>query len=76
MGDLLGSSFVDATLAPAIGPLLFPTVLSTGLVRGSLLTAAVIAVVTAILLREGPPRWPTGVALILLYLALYPALIV
>ncbi|MEZ5375059.1 MAG: hypothetical protein R2733_01010 [Acidimicrobiales bacterium] len=76
LGDLLGSSFVDATLSPAVGPLLFPTVLSAGLARGSLLTAAVIAVVTSLLLREGQPRWPTGLALVMLYLALYPALIV
>ncbi len=76
LGDLLGSSFVDATLSPAVGPLLFPTALSAGLVRGSLLAAIVIAVVTSLLLRDAPPRWPTGLALILLYLALYPALIV
>ncbi len=76
LGDLLGSSFVDATLSPAIGPLLFPTVLSDGLMRGSLLAAAVMAVVTALLLRDAPPRWPTGLALIMLYLALFPALIV
>ncbi len=29
MGDLLGSSFVDATLSPGIGPMLAPTVLSS-----------------------------------------------
>jgi cation:H+ antiporter len=74
-GDLLGSSFVDATLSPAVGPLLFPTALSAGLARGSLLTAVVIAAVTAILARDRVHRWPTGVVLILLYLALYPALI-
>lgn len=75
MGDLLGSSFVDSTLSPGIGPMLFPTVLSDGVERGSLVAAAVIAVVTILLVRSpAPTRW-TGVALIGLYLILYPAVL-
>ena len=75
MGDILGSSFVDATLSPGIGPLLFPTALSSGLARGSIVAAVVVAIVTVLLARDGRQRWPVGVALILLYLLLYPALI-
>lgn len=75
MGDLLGSSFVDATLSPGIGPILFPTALGSGLVRGNLVVAAVIAAVTVLLVRHTSHRWPTGLVLIILYLALYPALL-
>ncbi len=75
MGDLLGSSFVDATLSPGIGPLLFPTALSAGIERGSLVAAAIVAAVTVLLIRSPmPTRW-TGVALIGLYLAMYPLLL-
>lgn len=75
MGDLLGSSFVDATLSPGIGPLLFPTALSAGIERGSLVAAGIVFVVIVLLVRAPrPTRW-TGVALIGLYLALYPLLL-
>ncbi len=76
MGDLLGSSFVDATLSLGIGPLIFSSPLPEGLARGSVLVALVLAAVTAVLARDTVHRWPTGLVLILLYLALYPALIV
>lgn len=75
MGDLLGSSFVDATLSPAIGPLLFPTVLSDGIERGSLVAAAIVAAVTLLLVRSPRPTRRVGVALIVLYLAMYPLLL-
>ncbi len=75
MGDLLGSSFVDATLSPGIGPLLFPTVLSAGIERGSLVAAVIVAAVTVLLIRSPvPTRW-TGAALIAMYLAMYPLLL-
>ncbi len=75
MGDLLGSSFVDATLSPGIGPLLFPTVLSDGIGKGSMVAASVVAASTVLLIRSPrPTRW-TGLALIGLYLAMYPLLL-
>ncbi len=75
MGDLLGSSFVDATLSPAVGPILFPTALSAGVGRGSIAAAVVVALVTVLLLRSSSPtRW-TGAALIGLYLVMYPVLL-
>lgn len=76
MGDLLGSSFVDATLSPGIGPLLVPTVLSSGVERGSVIAAVVMTAVTILLVRSPvPSRW-TGAALIGLYLVMYPAILV
>lgn len=75
LGDLLGSSFVDATLSPGIGPLLFPTVVSSGVARGMFVVAAVLAVVTALLARDTTHRWATGIALLCLYAVLFPALI-
>jgi cation:H+ antiporter len=75
MGDLLGSSFVDATLSPGIGPILFPTALSAGVERGSLVAAGVVTMVILLLARApSPTRW-TGIALIGLYLVMYPALL-
>lgn len=75
MGDLLGSSFVDATLSPGIGPLFFPTSLSAGIERGSLVAALIVAATTVLLFRTPvPTRW-TGAALIGLYLAMYPLLL-
>ncbi|MFT7598023.1 MAG: cation:H+ antiporter [Acidimicrobiales bacterium] len=75
LGDVLGSCFVDATLSPGIGPLLFPTTLSAGLARTSVLVAIILAIVTALLIRDIEHRWTTGVPLLLMYLLLYPALI-
>lgn len=75
MGDLLGSSFVDATLSPGIGPLLFPTALSAGVARGNLVVAVVVAIVVVVLARSDVQTRSTGVILMLLYVGLYPALI-
>ena len=55
--------------------MLFPVDLSDGVERGSLVAAAVMSVVTVLLVRSpAPTRW-TGVALIGLYLILYPAIL-
>ena len=47
LGDLMGASFVDATLSLGIGPLLFPGALSESAVRGSLV-ATIVATLTGI----------------------------
>ena len=44
--------------------------------RGILRTVAALAAVTVILARDTEHRWSTGLVLIVLYLVLYPALIV
>ncbi len=52
-----------------------PTLLSSGVERGSVIAAVVIAVVTLLLVRSPvPTRW-TGAALIGLYLVMYPAIL-
>ncbi len=75
LGDVLGSSFIDATLAPGIGPLLFPTDLGGSVSRASVLVAVVVAIVTVLLARDRRYGRATGLVLMLLYLSLYPALI-
>ena len=75
LGDLMGASFVDATLSLGIGPLLFPGSLSESAVRGSLMATMVVAVSVALLARSVVYRRTTGVALLLLYGLLYVALL-
>lgn len=75
LGDLFGSSFVDASLSPGIGPLLFPTALSAGVDRTNVIAALLIAVVTVVIARNATHRWATGLTLLLLYAVLYPALL-
>jgi len=72
VGDVMGSSFVDATLSIGIGPLLFPTaVTASQAVRGGLFTAAAIAIVVVVLTRVARHDWRTGLLLIGLYAASY-----
>ena len=50
IGDVLGSSLVDATLSVGIGPLLFPTFVDAGLVvQGGLFAATAIALTVIVL---------------------------
>lgn len=72
IGGVMGASFVDSTLSIAAGPLIAPVAVTTSFaIRGSLLTAAVIALVVALLALTRRHDWKTGVALIALYLGLY-----
>ena len=75
LGDLLGSSFVDASLALGIGPLLFPVGLDDVTVRGGLVATGVVAVAVAVLARNEVYRRSTGVALLSLYGLLYVSLL-
>lgn len=76
IGDIFGSSMVDATLALGIGPLVAPTLITAGLaVRGSLAAAAVIAIATILLTRRERHTVATGIVLIALYAASYPLLL-
>lgn len=68
IGDIFGSSFIDATLAVAVGPLLFPTAVTSSEVRPAGIAAAVaVAVVTVTVTRIRRHDWRTGA----LFLALY-----
>lgn len=76
IGDVFGSSMVDATLSIGIGPIFFPTAVTADLVlRGSLFTAGVIGIVTMLLVSRRRHTWVSGLVLIGLYLALYPVLL-
>ena len=67
LGDVLGSTFTDATLSLGTGPALFPIVLEDSAVRGGITATAVLAVVVVILARQESHARYTGAALLLLY---------
>jgi len=76
IGDVLGSSWVDATVSLGIGPLLFPVVVSGAeAVRGSLIALVAIGLVALILPLSKRHTRVKGVALILVYLLAYAALL-
>lgn len=76
IGDVLGSSFVDATLSIGIGPLLFPTAI-TGLAsaRGSAVVIAAIGIVALTMTLSKRLTRTKGAFLILVYLSAYAALL-
>jgi cation:H+ antiporter len=69
IGDILGSSFADATLSISIGPLLFPTAIDGNLARTAALVTAAAAVVVALLLGRGGELGRRGGAILLLVYA-------
>lgn len=76
LGDVFGSSLVDATLSLGIGPLFFPiTVDAQAAVRGGLYAAVAIALVTMLFgwVRRHDRR--TGLVLVVLYAASYVVLL-
>lgn len=76
VGNLFGSSFVDATLSLGIGPLVAPSLVTSELaIRGAFVALLVIAAVTALLATAGRNDRKTGIALIVIYLAIYPLII-
>lgn len=75
MGDIVGSSFVDATLSLGIGPLLFPTVVSASAFTGSLIAATVVALAVVLLVARRVHGRQSAVILIALYLSTYLVLI-
>lgn len=67
LGDLLGSSLVDATLSLGVGPLLFPVSVSASTAGGSLVAAGVVAGAVVVLARRQVHRRASGTALLGLY---------
>ncbi len=68
VGDAIGSSFVDATLSLAIGPLIAPILVSSGVaVVGSLVAAAAVGVAILVLVQRKEHNRISGVALIGLF---------
>jgi cation:H+ antiporter len=68
LGDMMGSNITDATLALGIGPLLFPTGVSSSIVfpLAIYVVLASVAVVTVIAWRKKVDRWAA-----LLFLSIY-----
>lgn len=76
IGDVFGSSLVDATLSVGAGPALAPVAVTASYAAWSTGTAAVVVlIVTGVLVaRRVHDRW-TGLLFILLYAGLYPILL-
>lgn len=72
LGDVFGSSLVDATLSVGIGPLFFPILVdASAAVRGSLFAAVAVALVTMLLAFARTHNRMTGAVLIAIYAASY-----
>jgi len=76
MGDIVGSSFVDATVSLGIGPALFPVAISSSAAGGSLLAAAIVgATILFLLTREVHDR-RSAIPLVALYVVAYGVIVV
>ncbi len=76
IGDVLGSTMLDTTLSVGAGPLIAPVAVTADqVVPGSLLAAAVIALVVVLLVLRRTLDWKSGSVLIGLYLCFYVALL-
>lgn len=76
IGDVFGSSFVDATLSIGIGPFLFPTALTAlTSMRGSAIVIAALGAVALTMTLSKRLTRTKGVVLILVYVSAYVALL-
>ncbi|MGI9647012.1 MAG: sodium:calcium antiporter [Acidimicrobiia bacterium] len=76
IGDIFGSSLIDATLALGIGPVIVPLAVDGSLlVRSALAGAVIVALLTFVLARRRHHDRVTGVLLLMAYAALYPVLL-
>lgn len=76
VGDIIGSSFADATLSVGIGPLLFPVaVTSSQVIPAALAAAAALAAVTVMLIRVERHEHATGAFALGLYALFYLLLV-
>jgi cation:H+ antiporter len=77
IGDVMGSSFVDSTLAAGIGPLIAPTEVTADLVITAAVAAMVaIAIVTVMMRRIHQHDWRTGTILLGMYATFFVVLLV
>jgi len=68
LGDIVGSSFIDATAAVAIGPLISPTAVTPDLVlRGTLVSMVALVIVALVLSLRDKHDWRSGLILLLVY---------
>lgn len=76
IGGIFGSSLVDSTVSMAIGPLIVPTAVTAELaLRGSAVAAMAVLAATLLLGLTGRLSRKTGLALLLVYAAVYPLLL-
>lgn len=76
IGDIFGSSLIDATLVLGIGPALVPLAVDGDLlVRSALAGSLIVAILTFVLARRRHHDRVTGVMLLLAYATLYPVLL-
>jgi cation:H+ antiporter len=67
VGDIFGSSFVDATLSIGIGPAVFSTLVSSDVLFGIAVAAVGVAAATILVVRTGRYDRRLGLALIAVY---------
>lgn len=71
LGDLIGSSFVDASLALGIGPILFPIAVSDSGSRAALIAALAVSAAIGLLLTRSTHRFGSAATLGAIYCASY-----
>lgn len=76
MGDIVGSSFVDATISLGIGPALFPVAVSSSAAIGSLVTAAIVGAAILLLLARKVHDRRSAIVLFALYAVAYSVIVV
>jgi len=67
IGDIFGSSFVDATLSVGIGPALFASQVSSGVSAATGLAAAGVLAATVLTARSRRYDWRLGTSLLIVY---------
>jgi Ca2+/Na+ antiporter len=76
IGGLLGASLLDASVSIGSGPIIVPNTVTAELaLRGSLLGAAVLAVVAVALAWRRRHDWRSAILFLLLYAAFFPVLL-
>lgn len=67
VGDIFGSSFVDATLSVGIGPAVFGVAVTSAAFTGTVLAAAGMLAATVIVARSATLDWRVSVGLLAVY---------
>lgn len=67
IGDVFGSSFVDATLSVGIGPAIFGSLVSDSVLTGTTLAAVGVLAATVVVARSKRYDWRLGVTLLVIY---------
>lgn len=73
IGDIFGSSFVDATLSVGIGPAIFGSLVSSSVQTGTVLAAAGVLATTVVVARSERYDWRLAIPLFGIYLAVQTA---